>query len=159
MPILLLCWWTWPVLSDHGTGVLRKMQHLQSCAKYCATRLYWNCLVLRSCLWLIRMRVKMQLVQFCCRNMMICTPLHTIVASTLRRNATMVGTRKSCWQYTKRVSSGDVILTVYRLPFIPTTNLGSIYLHNRTLVDVRHVGLNGWMSCPSRYCTNRDRWI
>ena len=55
----------------------------------------------------------------------------------------MVGARKSCWQYTKCVSSGNVILMVYRLPYIPTTNHGSIYLHNCTLVDVRHIGSNG----------------
>ena len=74
---------------------------------------------------------------------MVCTPLRTIVASTLRRNATMVGARKNCWRYTKRVSSGGVTLMVYRPRYIRIMNRGSIYLRNRTLVDVRHVGLNG----------------
>ena len=81
-----------PVLSDRGTGVLRKMQHLQICANYCATRLYWSCQLLRSHSWLIPMHVNMQLVVFCCRNMMMAyTPLRTIVAGTLRWNAIMGG--------------------------------------------------------------------
>ena len=94
-PIVLLRWQTWPVLSDRGIGVLRKMQHLQSCVNYCATRLYWNYLILRGCLWLILMHVRMQLVQCCCRHMMmVCTPLHTIVASMLRRERNYGGGEK-----------------------------------------------------------------
>ena len=50
------------------------------------------------------------------------------------------GGKKELWQYTKHVSSGNVMLMVYRLPYILTTNHGSIYLRNLTLVDVRHVG-------------------
>ena len=158
-PILLHRWQTWPVLSNRGTGVLSKTYRLCRCASYCATHLYWNCLTLRGHLWLIQMHIRMQLGLFCCNNMMmVYTPLRTIVASMLRQNTIMVGARKNCWRYSKRVSNGDVILTVYRLPFILTTNHGSIYLHNRTLVDVRHIGSNVWMSCPSLYCTGRDRW-
>ena len=101
--------------------------------------------------WLTSTRVRLcknmlpWFVLYCCSNnmMMVCTPLRTIVVSTLRRNAAMVGARRNYWRYTKRVSSGGVTLMVYQPRYIRIMNRGSIYLRYHTLVDVRRVGLNG----------------
>ena len=109
-PISLHRLLTSPVPSALGTGVVPRIARLTSCVSCYVTHLSCACLTSNCPLSLIRMHVVMQLVLCCCSSMMMAsTRWRIIAASTLRRNATMGVVRKNCWQYTKRVLSGDAI--------------------------------------------------
>ena len=131
-PTLLHRLLTSPVPSILGTGVVLRIARLTSCVSCYVTHQSCACLTSNCPSSLIRMHVVMQLVLCCCSSMMmVYTRWHIIAASTLRRNATMGVVRKNCWQYTKRVLSGDAIQTVCLPPSIQIINLGSIFGHNR----------------------------
>ena len=109
-PTLLHRLLTSPVPSVLGTGVVLRITRLSSCVSCYVTHQSCACLTSNCPSSLIRMHVVMQLVLCCCSSMMmVYTRWRIIAASTLRRNATMGVVRKNCWQYTKRVLSGDAI--------------------------------------------------
>ena len=149
MLILLHRWWTSQVPSDLGSGVLSRTAHLSSFVNYYVTLLFCACLTLISRLWLTLMHVVMQPGLYCCSSMtMVCIHLLTIVASTLRRNATMAGEKKNCWRYIRRVLNGVVTLMVCPQQFTLIMNRGWIFGRSRTWVDDKLGGWNVWTSCP-----------
>ena len=149
MLTLLHRWWTLQVPSDLGSGVLTKTAYLSSFVNCYVTLQFCACLALVSHLWLTLMHVMMQPGLHCCSSMMmVCIRLLTIVASTLRRNATMMKEKKNCWQYTRHVLNGVVTLMVCPQQFTLTMNHGWIFGCSFIWVDDKLGGWHVWTSCP-----------
>ena len=149
MLTLLHHWRTLQVPSDLGSRVLTKTTHLSSFVNCYVTLWFCAYLTLISHLWLTLMHVVMQPGLYCCSSMMtVCIRLLTIVASTLRRNTTMVGEKKNCWQYIRRVLNGIVTLMVCPQQFTLIMNRGWIFGRSRIWEEDKLGGWNIWTSCP-----------